>query len=132
MATKALAIARAIDEPSLVAGALYALCVVVWDPERHEQHSKWTDELLALARSRPTSRGIDGHFRSSHVSEPSTATSRAHATRSIGSPVRRHGVVTVGGLFDASYADVLRASVAGEWSAARACRAPFAGPQTRR
>ena len=52
MATKALAIARAIDEPSLVAGALHALCVVVWDPERHEQHSKWTDELLALARNR--------------------------------------------------------------------------------
>ena len=133
MATKALAIARAIDEPSLVAGALHALCVVVWDPERHEQHSKWTDELLALVRNRTDEpwdrwalpivarlRAIDGDI-----------VGACDALDRLAGEAARCG--DRGGLFDASYADVLRASVAGEWSAARACTlAPFARPQTRR
>ncbi len=52
-ATKALAIARAVDDQRLIAGALHALSVVVWDPARHLQHWDWTDELLSLSKQHP-------------------------------------------------------------------------------
>ncbi len=52
-ATKALAIARAVDDQRLIAGALHALSVVVWDPARHLQHWDWTDELLRLSKQHP-------------------------------------------------------------------------------
>jgi DNA-binding SARP family transcriptional activator len=120
-ATKALAIARAIEEPSVIACALHALCVVVWDPGRHEQHWKWADELLALADVRPDEpwdrwalpivarlRAIDGNI-----------VGACEALDQLSDEASRCG--DRGGLFDASYAGVLRATVAGDWSNARAC-----------
>jgi hypothetical protein len=118
-ATKALAIARAIDEPSVVARAIHALCVVVWDPERREQHWKWAHELRALADSQPHEpwarwalpivarlQAIDGDLAGAGetLAELAVEASRCR---------------DAGGLFDASYGGLLRASVAGDWTMAR-------------
>ena len=118
-ATKALAIGRAIDETSVIACALHALCVIVWDPERHEQHWKWANELVALADDRPDEpwdrwalpivarlRAIDGDLERA-----------CDGLDQLTAEASRCG--DAGALFDASYAGLLRASVAGDWSAAR-------------
>jgi len=120
-ATKALAIARAIKEPGVIARALHALCVVMWDPERREQHWEWIDELLTLADTRPGERWDRWVL-------PIVARLRAFdgdiagacdALDQLGGDASHCG--DRGGMFDASYAGVLRASVAGDWSAARLC-----------
>jgi hypothetical protein len=120
LATKALAIARAIQEPAVTAGALHALCVVVWDPARRAQHGRWTDELLALAATRPQ--------------EPwgrwvRTIVARRRATSGdIAGAADLLDELAVdaslcddrGSAFDASYGPILRATVAGHWTEARA------------
>ena len=52
-AARALAIARALGQPALLAGALHALGVVVWDPSRRDERWAWADELVALAARHP-------------------------------------------------------------------------------
>ena len=119
-AARALAIARALGQSALVAGALYALAVVVWDPRRQAEHWAWADELMALAAQEPaqpwrrwglpivarlrvTDGDVEGACRALDDLEAEASACR--------DPVAR---------FSASIVGVLRASVAGDWPAARA------------
>jgi len=119
-AARALAIARALGQPDLLAGALYALAVIVWDPRRQDEHWAWADELMTLAtqdplqpwrrwalpivaRLRVTDGDVAGACRALDELEAEASACR--------DPVAR---------FSASIVGVLRATVAGDWPAARA------------
>ena len=118
-ATKALAIARAVDDQPLIAGALHALSVVVWDPARHMQHWDWTDELLSLSKQHPEepwhrwALPVVARLRASDGDLAGAADAldelRVEADR----------CEDAGGRFAASYLPLLRASVRGDWPAAR-------------
>ena len=118
-ATKALAIARAVDDQRLIAGALHALSVVVWDPARHLQHWDWTDELLSLSKQHPDqpwhrwALPVVARLRASDGDLAGAADAldelRVEADR----------CEDAGGRFAASYLPLLRASVRGDWPAAR-------------
>lgn len=122
-ATAALAIARAIRDPAVIAAALHALSVVVWDPERRAQQWDWANELLSLASRQPHEpwrrwalpivarlHAMDGDLAAAgrELDELADAASRSG---------------DAGGAFAASYAGVLRASVSGDWPACRAAAA---------
>jgi DNA-binding SARP family transcriptional activator len=122
-AARALAIARALGQPALLAGALHALAVVVWDPLRRDEHGAWVDELLALAGAHPDEpwrrwalplvarrRATDGDVAGA-----------ARALDELDEAGRARG--DLGARFLASHVAVLRATVAGDWDAARAAAA---------
>ncbi len=117
-ATKALAIARAVDDQRLIAGALHALSVVVWDPARHLQHWDWTDELLRLSKQHPEepwhrwALPIVARLRA----EDGDLAGAADALDELAIDAERCG--DAGALFDASYLPLLRATVRGDWAAA--------------
>jgi DNA-binding SARP family transcriptional activator len=119
-AARALAIAKALGQPALLAGALHALAVIVWDPRRQDEHWAWANELMTLAtedpaqpwrrwalpivaRLRVTDGDVAGACRTLDELEAEASACR--------DPVAR---------FSASIVGVLRASVAGDWPAARA------------
>jgi len=122
-ATKALAIARAVDDDRLTAGALHALAVVVWDPARHLQHWDWTDELLRLSKQHPEqpwhrwALPIVARLRAADGDVPGAA----DALAALAVEAARCG--DAGAAFAASYLPLLRASVRGDWVAARAAAA---------
>ncbi len=131
-ATKALATARAMDEPALIAGALHALCVVVWDPERRSQHWAWTRDLLKLATEHPEEpwrrwalpivarvQATDGDLAGALETLDELAGEASRCGDTVGA-------------FAASYAGLLRASVAGDWSTARAAAAASREPRMQR
>jgi DNA-binding SARP family transcriptional activator len=53
LAQRALSIARALDDPELLATALDALIAAVPDPLRREERTRWVDELARLAATHP-------------------------------------------------------------------------------
>jgi DNA-binding SARP family transcriptional activator len=122
-AARALAIARALGRPGLLAGALHALAVVVWDPRRQDEHWAWANELMALATADPAQpwrrwalpivarlRATDGD-----VAGACRALDELDAEGSAcRDPVAR---------FSASIVGILRATVAGDWAAARTATA---------
>jgi DNA-binding SARP family transcriptional activator len=122
-ASRALAIARALGQPGLLAGALHALAVVVWDPRRRDEHWAWANELMALAtgdpaqpwrrwalpivaRLRVTDGDVAGACRALDELDAEGSACR--------DPVAR---------FSASIVGILRATVAGDWAAARVATA---------
>jgi DNA-binding SARP family transcriptional activator len=119
-AARALAIARALGQPDLLAGALHSLAVVVWDPLRWDEHGAWVDELVALAEAHPERpwrrwalplvarrRAIDGDI--------------AGAGRAL-DDLDAEGAACgdLGARHAAGHRAVLRATVAGDWRVARA------------
>jgi DNA-binding SARP family transcriptional activator len=118
-ALKALAIARAVGDPGAVAAALHALTVVVWDPSRRQQHRAWLDELLHLAAlhsEQPYRRWAAPILARVLVLE-GDITSAGAALDRLGEEAAV--CADTGAAFAASHAAVLRASVAGDWPAAR-------------
>jgi DNA-binding SARP family transcriptional activator len=118
-ALKALAIARAIDDVGAVAAALHALTVVVWDPYRRAEQRAWLDELVGVAEVHPDEpwrRWAAPILARVLVIEGDVAGARAALER-----LDDEAMVCgdSGAAFAASHADLLRASVAGDWSGAR-------------
>jgi hypothetical protein len=112
-----------MDEPGLIAGALHALSVVVWDPERRSQHWAWTRDLLKLATEHPEEpwrRWALPIVARVEATDGDLAGALETLDELAGEASRCGDAV---GAFAASYAGLLRASVAGDWSAARAAAA---------
>ncbi len=120
-AARALAIVRALGQPDLLVGALHALAVVVWDPLRWDEHGAWVDELVALAEAHPERpwrrwalplvarrRAIDGDFAGAGRALDDLD---AEGAACVDLGRARHA---------AGHRAVLRATVAGDWRAARA------------
>jgi DNA-binding SARP family transcriptional activator len=120
LAQKALAIARALNDPGALAAALHALTVVVWDPYRRGEQRAWLDELVDLASSHP---GEPWHrwavpiLALVLVREGDVAAAEAALDR-LGQEAAECG--DAGAVYAASPVAALRATVAGDWSAARA------------
>jgi DNA-binding SARP family transcriptional activator len=122
-AARALAIARALDQPDLLAGALHALAVVVPDPARREERWRWVEELLELAAAhggRPWRRWA----------LPVVARLRATDGDVAGAcdaldELDADGIACgdAGARYAAAHVGVLRATVCGDWRAARAAAA---------
>jgi DNA-binding SARP family transcriptional activator len=122
-ARTALAIARTLDDPALLAGALAAMTTAVVDPLRNEERRGWLNEMLALAdawpnqpwrrwalpfdaRERTAAGDLDGALAT--FAELETL---ADATNDV---VGRHA---------ASYGRLLCTTVVGDWAGARAAAA---------
>jgi DNA-binding SARP family transcriptional activator len=122
-AARALAIARALGQPALLAGALHALGVVVWDPLRRDKRWAWADELVALAAghsARPWRRWALPIVARLRVTDGDVA----GACRALdGLDAEGSACRDPGARFSASHVGVLRATVAGDWPAARAAAA---------
>jgi hypothetical protein len=118
-ATKALAIARAVDDQRLIACALHALSVVVWDPARHLQQWDWTDELLRLSKQHPEEPWHRWALPvvARHRATDGDLAAAADALDELALQAERSG--DAGGLFAASYLPLLRATVRGDWASAQ-------------
>jgi DNA-binding SARP family transcriptional activator len=122
-ARKALAIARAVDRPELVAGALHALGVVVWDPARRDEQAAWIVELLSLAdahRDQPWRRWALPLVARRRATDGDVA-GACEALDELSEEASKCGDAV--GLFGAAHGPVLRATVVGDWAAARAAAA---------
>ena len=117
-ALRALAIARAVDDPGAVASALHALTVVVWDPARRQEHREWLDEVIDLARLHPNepwrrwvapvhARALVREGDLESACEVLDALAEEATTRR-----------DAGAAYAASHVGLLRASVAGDWPGA--------------
>jgi DNA-binding SARP family transcriptional activator len=118
-AQAALAIARALDEPELEAGALHALVVVVEDPTRLVDQRSWVDALLRLADDQP-----DQPWRrwalqlAGHLAAREGDTSRALSLLDeLGQAAVASGDSVA--IYAASFRDLLAASIEGDWVKAR-------------
>ncbi|HLM19566.1 MAG TPA: BTAD domain-containing putative transcriptional regulator [Acidimicrobiia bacterium] len=123
LARTSLAIATAIDDPSLVATALHALIYSTPDPLAHAERSALIDQLAELADAHPAERWIRWvlPLEARHrllIGDVDGALARlgrsAGLARSDGDVVSAH---------PANYRLVLAATVAGDWDEARAAAA---------
>ena len=122
-ARTALAIARALDDPVLVAGALAAIATAVVDPFRRNERRAWVDELLALADAHPAepwrrwALPLDARARV-EVGEVADAidvfADLEASSDAVNDVVGRHA---------ASYGRLLATTVVGDWDGARAAAA---------
>jgi DNA-binding SARP family transcriptional activator len=118
-AYKSLAIARVVEQPAVLAEALLALSIVVWDPLERDNHWAWVNELAALSEVHPAepwgrwALPIDARLR---VSDGDVA-GAGKALDRLASESSDAGDSY--GKYAASYGPVLRATVAGDWDAAR-------------
>jgi DNA-binding SARP family transcriptional activator len=120
MAARSLAIARAFRQPDLLAVSLHALGAVVWDPLRRDEHWGWIDELRALADAHPQepwgrwAAPLEARLRATD-GDVTGACRDLDALDAVGAT---HG--DAGARYAAAHVSVLRATVVGDWAAARA------------
>jgi hypothetical protein len=120
LATSALDIANALDEPDVRAVALSAIVEVVRDPRRHIERRTWIDQLRDLADANP-----DENWRRWVL--PYEARERVLAG-DIATALDRFGELEadttvandVVALHAASYGDVRAVTTVGDWDAPRA------------
>ena len=122
-ARTALAIARTLDDPALVAGALTAITIAVADPLRHAERRCGSPSSTPSPPITPTSPGGGGPSRWTPASASSPVTSPARSAVFAELDTAAIAVHDVVGHHAASYGEVLAATVAGDWHGARVAAA---------
>ncbi len=120
VATSALDIAHALDEPDLLAIALSAIVTVVPDPLRHDERQAWIDQLRALADAHadePWRRWVLPLEARECVLAGDIAMALDRFDELRADATAANDVVA---LHAANYGAVLAATTVGDWAAARA------------